>query len=80
MHGAEIIDVALLPERVLALSAGMEPVVRAWDLGKGTPLERLAGVPRWGDAVALSDDGLLALVGSEGGTVQLWKVPSPKNP
>ncbi len=28
-------------------------------------------------AVALSDDGQLALIGSEGGTVQLWKTPPP---
>jgi len=46
-----------------------------WDVRSGSAVAQLGGIPQWANAVALSEDGQLALIGSEGGTVHLWRVP-----
>jgi WD40 repeat protein len=61
-----------------AISGG-DSVVHLWDTTRGASLTELPHIPKWANTVALSDDGQLALIGSEGGTVHLWRLPPETN-
>jgi hypothetical protein len=71
----EILTVELRPELNLALSLGTA-AVRLWDVRARTPSGELKMAADEAYALALSDDARLALIGSQGGAVQLWKLPA----
>jgi WD40 repeat protein len=71
----EVVSIDFRSDLHRALSAG-DSTVKLWDVSRGTALAQLPAIPKWALAVALSSDGQLGLVGSEGGTVHLWKLPA----
>jgi WD40 repeat protein len=73
-HEGEVRSVALSSDRRLALSGGLDRVLRLWDLESGQAVRRLEGHTDgvWG--VALSGDGRRALSGSFDNTMRLWDV------
>jgi WD40 repeat protein/serine/threonine protein kinase len=73
-HRDAVWGVAISADGRLAASAGMDEIVRVWELPGGQKFRRLAGHKEGVTGVVFSPDGRQVLSGSLDGTLLLWDV------
>jgi WD40 repeat protein len=65
---------AITPDEQILVSASLDDIVKFWSLPDRTVLHSLEEHAREVLSLAISPDGLILATGSEGGTIQLWKL------
>ena len=71
-HTANVVCVAPVPERPLAISGSWDETLKIWDLEKGIELSTLRGHTNCVTSVAVAPDGLWAISGSWDCTLKVW--------
>ena len=73
-HKGRINTVAITPDGRLAITGGVDTILRVWDLRAGTCLRILRGHTDIITAVDITPDGQTAISGSEDTSIRIWDV------
>jgi eukaryotic-like serine/threonine-protein kinase len=75
-----VVALAFSPDgRILASGAGVDAIIRLWEVDTGRELGRLVGHGDWVNVLLFSEDGKTLVSGGNDQTIRLWDVSDPIN-
>ena len=73
-HQGGVLDVAITPDGLYAVSASEDSTLKLWNLATGREERTLTGHEAWVWAVTITPDGRRALSASEDETIRVWNL------
>ncbi len=73
-HSDRVLDVAITPDGLNAISASQDETLQLWSLTSGTEVLQFTGHTDYVTAVVVTSDGLTAVSGSADQTAKVWDI------